>query len=179
MDDREQTQRLQQGDPEALRAIYVRYKDHLLTVATCLLLHREPAEDALHEVFVTLAGEARRLRVRGSLKSYLAACVANRARDELRRRARRPAGADGLEQTASPAADPLKTAIDAEETARLGTALAELPFEQREVVVLHLQAEMTFVEVAQHQGVSINTVQSRYRYGMDKLRSLLQAGVRT
>lgn len=52
-------------------------------------------------------------------------------------------------------------------------ALAELPVEQREVITLHLHAEMTFREIALQLGHSINTVQSRYRYGIEKLRTLL------
>ncbi|MHC4581225.1 MAG: sigma-70 family RNA polymerase sigma factor, partial [Planctomycetota bacterium] len=56
---------------------------------------------------------------------------------------------------------------------RIGRAMAELPSEQREVVVLHLQSKMKFRQIARSQGVSVNTVQSRYRYGLDKLRSML------
>jgi len=179
MDDRDLVRRLQDGDSAALRAIYEAYKDHLLTVATCLLLDRGLAEDALHDAFVAFAGQARQVRVRGSLKAYLAACVANRARDELRRKARGPALAVGLEKSVSPAPGPLAAAIDCEEADRLRAALAELPYEQREAVVLHLQADMTFSELAGEQAVSINTAQSRYRYGMDKLRSLLNTGAPT
>jgi RNA polymerase sigma-70 factor, ECF subfamily len=176
MDDQDLVRKLQGGDAAALRAIYEAHKDHLLTVAAGLLLDRSLAEDALHDVFVAFAGQARQVRVRGSLKAYLAACVANRARDELRRKARGPASAAGLEESASPTRGPLEMASDCEEADRLRAALAELPYEQREAVVLHLQADMTFAELATEQAVSINTVQSRYRYGIDKLRSFLNAG---
>ena len=176
MDDQDLARRLQGGDASALRAIYEAHKDHLLTVATCLLLDRGLAEDALHDAFVGVAGQARTVRVRGSLRAYLAACVANRARDELRRRPRERSPAPEVEETVSPAPSPLEMASDCEEANRLRVALAELPYEQREAVVLHVQAEMTFGEVADQQAVSINTAQSRYRYGIDKLRSLLKAG---
>ena len=52
-------------------------------------------------------------------------------------------------------------------------ALKILPCEQREVIVLHLQADMKFSQIATMLGTSINTVQSRYRYGMEKVRQLL------
>ena len=64
--------------------------------------------------------------------------------------------------------------MDCEEAASLYGALAELPYEQREVIVLHLHGELRFREIARYQGVSTNTVQSRYRYGLDKLRTLLK-----
>ena len=70
----------------------------------------------------------------------------------------------------------MEAATDCEEADRLRAALAELPYEQREAVVLHVQADLTFGELADQQAVSINTAQSRYRYGIDKLRSLLKAG---
>lgn len=51
--------------------------------------------------------------------------------------------------------------------------MAQLPYEQREVVMLHLHGGMMFKQIAKSQHVSINTIQSRYRYALDKLRRLL------
>jgi RNA polymerase sigma-70 factor (ECF subfamily) len=56
--------------------------------------------------------------------------------------------------------------------------MQQLPCEQREVIILHLQSGMRFRAIADSQGVSINTIQSRYRYGLDKLRSLLDFEVK-
>jgi RNA polymerase sigma-70 factor (ECF subfamily) len=52
-------------------------------------------------------------------------------------------------------------------------ALEKLAPEQREVIVLHLQGDMKFRQIATMLDVSVNTAQSRYRYGMEKLRQLL------
>jgi len=54
-----------------------------------------------------------------------------------------------------------------------------LPYEQRETITLHLHGGLTFREIAEHQDVSINTAQSRYRYGLDRLRSILEVGAKT
>jgi RNA polymerase sigma-70 factor (ECF subfamily) len=51
--------------------------------------------------------------------------------------------------------------------------MAQLPYDQREIVMLHHQAAMTFKTIAESQGISVNTAKSRYRYGLDKLRSIL------
>lgn len=56
---------------------------------------------------------------------------------------------------------------------RVARALEKLPIEQREVVVLRLQGDMKFRQIAEMLDVSVNTAQSRYRYGMEKLRQLL------
>lgn len=52
-------------------------------------------------------------------------------------------------------------------------ALEMLSCEQREVIVLHLQGDMRFHEIAVMLDMSINSVQSRYRYGIEKLRQVL------
>ena len=60
---------------------------------------------------------------------------------------------------------------------RLYQAIADLPAEQREVITLRLHGELTFEKIAQQKGVSNNTIRSRYRYGLQKLRSSLGVGV--
>ncbi len=51
--------------------------------------------------------------------------------------------------------------------------MGQLPYEQREVVILHLRAGMRFRQIARLQDISVNTIKGRYRYGLDKLRSIL------
>jgi RNA polymerase sigma-70 factor (ECF subfamily) len=53
-------------------------------------------------------------------------------------------------------------------------ALEVLPAEQREVIALHLQGDMKFRQIAAMLDLSINTVQSRYRYGMERLLRLVE-----
>ena len=55
----------------------------------------------------------------------------------------------------------------------------QLPYEQQEVILLHIRGGLTFKVIAGHQGVSINTVQGRYRYGLDRLRSIMNGKVQT
>ncbi len=55
-----------QRRPEALRRIYLKYKDDLLGLAISLTPDRATAEDVLHDVFVTLAGQAGRLELKSS-----------------------------------------------------------------------------------------------------------------
>jgi RNA polymerase sigma-70 factor (ECF subfamily) len=66
--------------------------------------------------------------------------------------------------------------VRSEEIARLEEVLKYLPYEQKEAVMLHLKGGMKFMQIAEIQDVSINTVQSRYRYGIEKLRLLLSEG---
>jgi RNA polymerase sigma factor (sigma-70 family) len=73
--------------------------------------------------------------------------------------------------------DPIDDIIADEEARRMVAGMGELPYEQREVILMHIRGQMSFKEIARVQDVSINTAQSRYRYGIEKLRSLLQSEV--
>ena len=67
--------------------------------------------------------------------------------------------------------------IFGEELRLLARAFAQLPYQQREVLFLHLYSGLRFKAIAELQAESINTVQGRYRYGLDKLRALLNSEV--
>jgi len=164
---------LQKGDKDALRLVYEKYADTLVSVAVSLVSDIHTAEDCLHDAFVDFAAIVPMLRIHGNLRSYLISCVANRARDLLRKRAR--SANLNLEQLelAANVGDPSSQLITDEGARKVFDALGQLPYEQREVFVLHVQGDMTFREIAELVGASINTVQSRFRYGTEKLRSLL------
>ena len=80
---------------------------------------------------------------------------------------------DGLEIEAGYLSQPERLAMSKEQLQKIGAALAELPFEQREVIILHLQNGLKFKDIANARQVSVNTIQSRYRYGLKKLRLTL------
>lgn len=132
----------------------------------------------MHDVFVAFTQSSDKLRLSGNLKGYLITCVANHDRNNRRAQQRRQGvGLDGVEPVMSDSDKPERWIIRNEELDVLNNAMAQLPYPQREVVVLHVQGGMTFKAIARSQSVSINTVQSRYRYGLDKLRSLLNSEV--
>jgi RNA polymerase sigma-70 factor (ECF subfamily) len=161
------------GSKEAFRCIYETYKDQLLALAIALLKDQNAAEDVLHDVFVSFAQSAGTFRLTGSLKSYLSTCIANKARDRNRTKASRNVTLDSIPDTHYNVSTPETQTIQSDETKRLHNALAELPYDQREAIVLHLHHSMRFRQIAEMHSVSINTIQSRYRYGLDKLRTLL------
>ncbi len=165
--------RFKKGSREALRRIYEKYYDYLLTVATALLHDVNTAEDVVHDSFLKLSESAHYLNPQHSLKWYLVACVSNRARDILRGRRYKTVGLDESSPLPSGTRSPASTAIRNEEMQILSDALEQLPYEQREVVVLRARGRMTFKAIAELRQVSVRTVHSRYRYGLDKLKTLL------
>ncbi len=165
--------RLRRGDTEALHQVYHRYKDDLLTVAMSLLNDRHAAEDCVHDVFVHFAADPADLRATKSLRGYLMRCVANQAKNQLKRRRLQLVPPGEKADCADDGNCPMQSLTAAEESTRVFAALAQLPAEQREVIALHIHGQLTFREIASQLDLSINTVQSRYRYGIEKLRTLL------
>lgn len=169
--------RFNRGSKDALKMIYEKYKDDLLGLAITLLRDRSLAEDIVHDVFVSFAGTTGSFHLSGTLKGYLSTCVANAARDRNRLMSCRDVGLDAAEAMNRDSGNPVEHAIDSEQSGRLTQLLGRIPYDQREVIVLHLHQEMRFKEIAEALGISINTVQSRYRYGLDKLRFIVSSMV--
>jgi len=178
LEDRRLLWRLKRGDKDALRLVYEQYEGDLLTLAANLLHDPATAEDVVQDVFIALVRSVPRLELRRTLRAYLATAVANRVRDHYRRKSRAslvpledagdvPAGCDG----------PVQMVIASEQMQKLRSALEELPYEQREVIMLRTHADMKFREIAEHQNVTVKTALSRYQYGLNKLRSILNGEV--
>ena len=165
--------KMKRGNSASVRRIYEKYKNDLLAVACALLNDLDAAEDVVHDVFVSFVQSVDKFQLTGSLKGYLLTCVANLSRDRNRGKKTIALGVTKADSAASGVRTPVQTIISAEELQQLRYAIAQLPYEQREVVILHLHGARTFRQIAALQGTSIGTVQSRYRYGLDKLRSLL------
>ncbi|MEN6578296.1 MAG: RNA polymerase sigma factor [Phycisphaerales bacterium] len=172
-EDRLLLRQLSHGSRDALRRIYEKYRGEVFTVAVSLLGNRDLAEDCLQDVFVRLAESPDQIRVVSNLKAYLASCTVNRARDQARREVKRVGCPVEELDCRVVASNPLNGLVHDEQAAVLVDALGRLPYEQREVFVLHAQAGLAFREIARIQEAPLRTVHSRYRYAIEKLRELL------
>jgi RNA polymerase sigma-70 factor (ECF subfamily) len=159
------------GEPAAYAALYARLARRLLRVAGVMLGDAADAEDAVHDLFVALARGRERLRYVDDLDAYVFASLrhAIAARTDRQRLERRywksvvPTVA-----VESPSPQP------AHDQGELAAALAALPAEQREIVVMKIDGGLTFAQIAQMLAISPNTAASRYRYAIEKLRKLLE-----
>lgn len=178
MEDRLLVFRCKQGSRPALRRIYEKYRDYLLILAIALCRDVNMAEDAVQDAFVGFAEKLERFTLTGSLKAYLATCVVNRVRDLMRNRRGKALSLDEDCGVISTSDGPAERILLNEELQRLSSALATLPYEQREVIALRIHSRMRFVAIAKSLGIPVSTVKGRFRYGIDKLRSRLNSEVK-
>jgi RNA polymerase sigma-70 factor, ECF subfamily len=153
---------------DAIGGLYDRFAGPLYRYALMILANPAAAADAVHDVFVSV--------LRGGVtlvhdERYLRRAVRNQCYSTLRRRHHDAADAADrrLLESVSVHADPAVRLL-------IEQVLRDLPAEQREVLHLKAFEGMTFQEIAAVTGEPVNTVASRYRYAMEKMRARL--GVR-
>ena len=106
------------------------------------------------------------------MTAYLFTALRRAAGRSAERRARGPALSAAAVDSAAAAEDPRDDRHQCGE--RLQRAMLALPPEQREVMSLKIDGELTFGQIAEVIGVSMNTAASRYRYALEKLRKELE-----
>ena len=149
------------------------YDDHAQALFGFLLnltRNEEDTRDLLQELFVKLSRQPQLIENARDPRAYLLRLAHNGAIDLFRRRAVREKYQEQPVELFSESANPDEKAF----REALTVALETLPPEQRAVVHLKLWEDMTFDDIADVLGVSINTAASRYRYALDKLRQRLR-----
>jgi RNA polymerase sigma-70 factor (ECF subfamily) len=148
-----------------LGRLYDRLSGSLFRYAAMMLADRSEAEDVVQRVFVRLLDKD--IRDIEAVDGYARRAVRNECLNVLgRSRERAVDPAPFLEVAPSVGTQP-------EERLAVEQALRDLPADQREVLHLKVYEGWTFAEIAALSGESINTVASRYRYGLSKLRARL------
>jgi RNA polymerase sigma-70 factor, ECF subfamily len=159
------------GQSQAFDLLYDRFASRLFAAAMRMLGRREDAEDVVQDVFMSMVRSRRQLGRVDDLPAYLFAVLRHAAARQVVRRSRQPVATEVAEEAAATAVE--QDHVRGEE---LRLAVAALPPKQREVIAMKTDGELTFAQIGQVLGISPNTVASRYRYALEKLRSALQQG---
>jgi RNA polymerase sigma factor (sigma-70 family) len=150
-----------------IELLYRQHGSALLLFAVAITGERSRAQDVVHHVFLNLIEKGSLCRA-ADKKAYLFASVRNAALNEGKLRERTvPLDRD------SAWFDPPDRDYMGEQNLR--SALGALPDDQREVIVLHIWGELTFSQISELLSISSNTVASRYRYALAKLRDSIFA----
>lgn len=148
-----------------LGALFDRHGAALLGVALTLTGSHADAEDAVQQAFLDLYRSRAALARAAEPRAYLFRTLRNAALRLSGRRRALP-----LESVRAEAAAQEATR---EDLPGLERALARLPVEQREVLALKIDGELTFSEIGAALGIPQNTASSRYRYALQRLRAEL------
>jgi RNA polymerase sigma-70 factor (ECF subfamily) len=135
------------------------------------------AEEFFQDTWQRVITARDRYRPEAKFATWLYQIAHNRVTDHWRAKQHRPTAPDDAAELAERVPDPEtpeRTLSAFEERRRLQRALEELPDDQREVVLLRLEQELSLEEIGEITGVGRETVKSRLRYAMDKLRARLQ-----
>lgn len=165
------------GDMAAFEALYARHRGPLYRFIARGLSPRASADECFQETWARVVQARERYRPEAKFSTWLYQ-IAQRLMIDQYRRARPQVSLDD-EDARIPLAQEEQVQPDHsvsrfEQARRLQQALAELPDEQRIVLQLRLEQELSLEAIGEVTGVGRETVKSRLRYAMDKLRARLQ-----
>jgi len=161
---------LGRNDQAAVELMWDRYAKDLLIFLQALLCSRHDAEDVLQTVFVRIVRKRHRLAKARCLDAYVYQIARNEAYSCISKH-KKDKNNQKLPETWLNVAESDQESNELAE--QLQVALAQLPQQQREVIVMKIYGQKTFLEISGVLGLSRNTVASRYRYGIEKLQKLL------
>jgi len=161
---------LERNDSAAVELMWDRYASDLLAFLQALLCSRHDAEDVLQTVFVRIVRKRHRLVKARSLDAYVYRIARNETYNFVKKHKRDKNTKKSPEKWLHINENNRESKELAE---KLQAALAQLPQQQREVIVMKIYRQKTFLEISGLLRLSQNTVASRYRYGIEKLRNLL------
>jgi RNA polymerase sigma factor (sigma-70 family) len=169
------------GDAQAFTTLYRRHELRIWRYLERNVGNRATAEELMQEVWFAVARDVEGWRPAARFTTWLFTIARNRVVDALR--ARRPQvsldvvgheDAAVVERlTADAALGPPAAAEARDRAAALTAALARLPPEQRDALLLQLEGDLSVEEVAALTGTGFETVKSRLRYARTQLRELL------
>ncbi len=169
------------GDAEAFGEIVRRWERRIYALAYGILGREEEARDAAQETFVAAFRNLSGFRGEAKVSSWLHRIAVNQCITRQRRARTRAESsleaesATGTHQFAAHAhASPAHEAEGRERTEAVRRAVAALPAELREVIVLKEFEELTFQEIADALGVPLSTVKSRLYTALKQLRLRLE-----
>jgi RNA polymerase sigma-70 factor, ECF subfamily len=159
--DRTWIARIRAGDASALDTVFRSYYAELCAFAYRYVRSRAQAEDLVHDVFAQIWAEREQWQVRDHLKAYLYSAVRNRAVSALRRQTVERRWEDRVHHGAPVHSEnPAQGQLEREDLARVvAEVLARLPERCRMAVKLRWQRQLSYSEIAETMGISVNTVE--------------------
>ena len=166
------------GDAAAFEQLYARHRGKLYRYLQRQLRDNAVADELFQDVWQRVIASRSGWKPDAGFATWLYTIAHHRLGDHWRSLKHRPSAPADADERMARVADPdtpERVLSEFERRRQLQLALDDLPEEQREVLLLRLEQELTLEEIATITGVGRETVKSRLRYAMDKLRARLPA----
>ncbi len=163
------------GNRECLTPLVRRYASPLLTFLTRMTGDRHRAEELFQEAFLNVWTHRKRYRFPRPFKPWLFAIAANCSRAAFRRANVSSVSIDDVATAIDHGPGPVQTAVKTETATQVTQAVAQLPVQQRTVVVLRVWNGMSYAEISQVAGCSEGSARAHMHYALARLRTLLPA----
>ena len=164
---------IRENDPSALEIIYDQMGERLYKYILSILCSEMKAEEVMQNLFVAIAKKRHRLARASNLTGYIFAMARNQAVDFLRSQPVHEKNIEDYENIIALKGN-MTDRRDDEELREVNHVLLSLPQKQKEVISMKIFQGMPFKDLAKALNISSNTVASRYRYGIEKLRNKLR-----
>lgn len=162
-------------DQTTIEALYRAHGARLVGVARMFVDDRAAAEDLVQEAFIRFHRHRDRLREPAAAAGYLRSTVLNLARDHNRRGLMSQRHIDAeARHVGSMGPDPDDAALLDEEQRAVVAAVGSLPLRQRDCIVLRYQMELSYEEIAEDLGLSVNSVKTHLKRGLAALRTQME-----
>ena len=168
--DEELADRCAKGSETAFTELMRRHEDRIFALALSVTGDRADALEATQETFLTLWRRASSFQGRSRFGTWLYRIGINASRDQLRKRARAPRVEEAVPEDTTLPGEIESVALRVD----LAQALAALPAEYREAVVMHDLGDIPYEEIARITGVALGTVKSRISRGRRQLADQLE-----
>jgi len=152
--------------------VYRQYIKPVRIVAYGILRNDADAEDVAHDVFLTYFQIKDPERIK-NIKNYLLKMARNKALEYLRRE-----GREELREELSAFSAPVAGDDENWEVTRVGEEIARLPLMERQIFLMHVNADLGFTEISKVVEMSVPAVYRRYRKALKLLQKALKGGER-
>ena len=181
--DRQLIDQAKAGEPAACDALARRHRQAAYLLALQMLGNRDDAMDVTQDAMLRFFSTLKSFDATRRVQPWLFTIVRNQVRDLWRRRQRRPVDAVGdsdalAAQLAAPQPSPEADLNRRELRRRVWRALAALPADKREIIVLRDFHDLSYSDIAQVLDIPIGTVMSRLHGARRQLRARLEEGGR-
>jgi RNA polymerase sigma factor (sigma-70 family) len=161
------------GDMKAFDSLYARHREQLYGYILRFCADAALANDLYQGSWEKIIKARKRYRSSAPFKAWMYRIARNHVVDHFRRQ--KPVSAQEPDTLADTASMPDQQLSEQQQKARLQQAIDQLPEEQKEVVLLKLEAGLDLATIAEITGVNVDTAKSRLRYAVRKLKLGLEA----